>query len=115
MSLRLYLDHHVNDAVEQGLSHRGIDILRAVDDGFEQQSDEAILARASQLNRIIFTQDRDFLELAADWQRTGREFVGIIYAHQLQITIGQAIRELEMVCRVLAPDEIKNRVVRLPL
>jgi predicted nuclease of predicted toxin-antitoxin system len=115
MSLRLYFDHHVNDAIEEGLRQRGIDVLRAIDDGFAERSDEAILARASDLGRIVFTQDRDFLELAAEWQRTGREFSGIVYAHQMRITIGQAIRELELTCQVLAAEEIRNRAVRLPL
>lgn len=45
----------------------------------------------------------------------GRPFSGVIYAHQLPVSIGEAIRDIEMICKVLVPEEIANEVLFLPL
>jgi len=44
-----------------------------------------------------------------------REFTGVIYAHQLSITIGQAIRDLELLAHVFEAEELYNRIEFLPL
>ena len=62
----------------------------------------------------LFTQDDDFLALADRWLENGRDFAGVIYAHQLGITIGQAIHDLELIATVLEPDEMRNRIEFLP-
>jgi hypothetical protein len=38
----------------------------------------------------------------------------VIFAEQLGITIGQAIRDLELIAKVLEPGEMKNRIEFLP-
>ncbi|MCA9210353.1 MAG: DUF5615 family PIN-like protein [Planctomycetales bacterium] len=113
--LGFYLDHHVPSAIARGLERRGISILTALQDNAGSWSDEAILQRATELDRVVFTQDDDFLVLAHSWQQSGREFAGVIYAHQLRITIGGAIRDLELVAQVLSSDEMRNRIEFLPL
>lgn len=114
MSIALYMDHHVNAAVTDGLRRRGVDILTCREDGAEQAKDEEVLARATELGRAVFTQDDDFLALAVIWLRNGRDFAGVVYAHQLGITIGQAIRDLELITKMLDPPELRNRVEFLP-
>jgi hypothetical protein len=59
--------------------------------------------------------DEDLLAVAADWIRSGRRFTGVVYAHQLQIMIGQAVRDLELLVSVYEADDIENRVERLPI
>ena len=115
MSLQLYMDHHVPSAITRGLRQRGIDVLTAQQDHADQLDDEPLLQRATDLERIVFTQDDDFLTIGHEWQRSGRAFAGIVYAHQLRITIGHAIRDLEIVAQVMMPDEMKNRIEFLPL
>ena len=68
-------------------------------------TDEKHLELASQENRVIFTQDDDFLRLHA----SGLEHTGIVYARQ-QTTIGEIIRGLVLVYQILEPDDIKNRI-----
>ena len=51
----------------------------------------------------------------AKWIREGRTFSGIIYAHQLRITIGQMVGDLEMIARATSPDEWLGRIEYLPL
>lgn len=48
-------------------------------------------------------------------QRAGRHFAGVIYAHQLAITIGRAVNDLEVLAQAGTPEESSNRVEYLPL
>ena len=61
MSIGLYMDHHVKSAVTDGLRRRGVDVLTCHEDDTEQATDEQILARATELEGAVFTQDDDFL------------------------------------------------------
>ena len=115
MSLRLYFDHHVPRAIAVGAQQRGVDVLTAEADGTADRDDEFLLQRATALGRVVFTQDRDFLVLAAAWQQTRREFAGMVYAHQLRITIGGAIHDLALIALIMNPDEMRNQVEFLPL
>jgi predicted nuclease of predicted toxin-antitoxin system len=115
MTLALYMDHHVNFAIVEGVRRKGIDVLTALEDGFDRRTDEEILSRANELGRVDFTQDVDFIVLADKWLATGRPFAGVVFAHQLGVTIGQAIRDLEIVCRVLTLTDVASQLIRLPL
>jgi hypothetical protein len=53
--------------------------------------------------------------LAGAWQQARREFTGMVYAHQLRITIGAAIHYLVLIASLMNPDDIRNRVEFLPL
>jgi len=115
VSLKLYLDVQVRLAVAQGLRLRGVDVLRAQEDGeADRLPDPKLLDRAGVLGRVIFTQDRDFLIEAARRQRSGEPFIGVIYAHQREITVGQCIAELELLAKLREPDEMANSVTYLP-
>jgi hypothetical protein len=100
MMLSQYTDHHVNSATIAGLRQTEIDVLTAHADGFDRRSDTAILDRASELRRVSFNQDGCFIVLADRCVAEGKPSVGVVFAHQWQITIGQAIRDLDLVCRV---------------
>lgn len=114
MSLPLYMDQHVPLSITEGLRERGIDVLTAREDNAADWNDPAILQRASELQRVVFTLDDDFLAIAAEWLESGREFAGVAYAHQLGITIGQAIHDLELLATVLDPKDMQNRIEFLP-
>ena len=96
-------------------THWNQHFLTVFEDGFDRHSDEDVLSRANELGRVVFTQDVDFIALADQWLAGGRPFAGVVFAHQLKVTIGQAIRDLELVCRVLTPAEVANQLIRLPL
>jgi hypothetical protein len=114
MSVLLYMDHHVKAAISEGLRRRGVNLLTCLEDGRDRAADEEVLERATTLRRSVFTQDDDFLAIADEWLQNGRDFAGVIYAHQLGITIGQAIRDLELIATVLDPDDMRNRIEFLP-
>ena len=48
-------------------------------------------------------------------QDDGESFAGVIDAHQLRITTGQTIRDLELIANVYEPQDLENRVEYLPL
>jgi predicted nuclease of predicted toxin-antitoxin system len=109
------MDQHVPLAITQGLRRRGLDVLTTQDDGSEAWIDEELLKRATELGRVIFTQDDDFLALANEWQHAGIEFAGVVFGRQLSVTTGQGIRDLEIIATVLEPGEIRNQVQFIPL
>lgn len=115
MSIKLYMDVHVRRAVTIGLRLRGVDILTAQEDGTGKFDDPLLLDRATKLDRILFTQDDDLLMEAARRQETGERFAGVIYGHQLNMTVGQCIEDLELITQATEPDEWVNRVAYLPL
>ena len=49
------------------------------------------------------------------WQATGRPFFGLAFAHQLGITIGQFVRDLELIALASLEGECENQIFRLPL
>lgn len=115
MSLAYYFDHHVPSAIANGLRARGIDILTANEDGTSRRPDDFILQRATELGRLVFTQDHDFLVIAHRWSDAEREFAGVVFGHQMHLTIGQAVRDLEIVATVMEAADMRNRVEYLPL
>jgi predicted nuclease of predicted toxin-antitoxin system len=115
MAISLYMDHHVPKAITTGLRLRGVDVITCYEDGTDQLEDPFLLQRAHDLKRALFTQDDDLLEEAAKWQREGRLFSGVIYGHQLRVTIGGCIRDLELISKSGDGVDSENQVVYLPL
>lgn len=115
MSVGLYMDVHVRRAVTSSLRLRGVDVLTAQEDGAGEFEDPRLLDRAAELGRILFTQDDDLLKEAARRQETGEEFAGVIYGHQLNVTVGQCIEDLELIARATESVEWINQVTYLPL
>lgn len=115
MGLQLYVDEHVPAAVTAALSMAGVDVLSAQQDGHVGKSDAAVLARACELERVVVTQNEDFLRHAHAWQKAGRPFTGVVYAHQLRITIGQFVADLHLMGALAEPAELAQRVQYLPL
>ena len=66
------------------------------------------------LGRVIFTQDIRFRAMAEDWQRQGKSLAGLIFGHQLGGTIGQYVKDLELIARVSDQNEWLNIIEYLP-
>ncbi len=115
MTLALYMDVHVPRALTDALRRRGLDVLASQDDGTTRTDDPDLLARASALGRLLFTQDQDFLRHAAEWQRRGRPFAGLVYAAQQCASLGVLAADLELLLSCSIPDDVRDRVTYLPL
>ena len=114
MAIALYMDVHVPQSITEQLRRRGIDVLTAIEDSSAELADEALLEHASSLGRVLFTQDICFKALAEDWQRHERPFAGLIFGHQLGGTIGQFVKDLELIALASESEEWLNFVEYLP-
>ena len=115
MPALFYMDVHIPQAVTNQLRRRGVDVLTAHEDGTTQLDDESLLIRSTQLNRVLVTQDIRFSVRATTWQTEGRQFGGLVFAHQLAITVGQFVRDLQIIAEASLDGECDNQVFRLPL
>jgi predicted nuclease of predicted toxin-antitoxin system len=113
--ISLYMDHHVPKAITTGLRLRGVDVLTSYEDGTDQLDDESLLERANELRRVLFTQDDDLLIIASKYQKNKKTFSGVIYGHQLRVTIGVCIQDLEIISKNGEQKEIDNQIIFLPL
>jgi hypothetical protein len=109
------MDVHVRREITEQLRRRGVDVLTSQDDGTTLLDDDDLLARASAIGRVLFSQDSDLLAEATKCQRDGIAFFGLIYAHQLNVTIGQCIEDLELIAKVYDPADIAGLIEYLPL
>jgi hypothetical protein len=109
------MDHHVDRAITAGLRQRGFDVLIAFEDGYARRCDEDLLARATQLGRVLFSFDADFLAITAQWQATGMRFAGLIYGRSRAMSIGVAIDDISLILEVMSAAEMENMVVWIPL
>lgn len=114
MPVPLYMDVHVPQAITDQLRRRGVDVLTAIEDNSATLPDDELLERAMMLGRVLFTQDILFKALAENWQRQGREFAGLIFGHQLGGTIGQFVKDLELIATASDTEEWLNTVEHLP-
>lgn len=94
---------------------RDVDVLTVQEDGRTGSPDPIVLDRATELGRVLFTQDDDLLAEANRRQQEGIYFPGVIYAHQLLVSIGDCVRDLELIAQVGEVRDLANSVRFLPL
>jgi predicted nuclease of predicted toxin-antitoxin system len=104
--IRFHLDEHVAHAVARGLRRLGIDVTTTTDAGLLGASDADQIAYGLSQLRVIFTEDDDFLSLAA----SGVPHAGLAYCRQGARSIGQIIRTLELIWEVYEPHEMMDRI-----
>lgn len=115
MSQALYMDVHVPQPITRGLRRRGVDVVTAQEDGTAELEDADLLDRAGQLGRILFTRDDDLLVEAATRMRRAEPFASVVHAHQLDVSIGRCIADLEVIAQAGTPKETRGQVIFLPL
>jgi predicted nuclease of predicted toxin-antitoxin system len=102
------MDVHVPAVIARTLITRGVDVLTAQGDGTARLDDAGLLDRAGDLGRVLFTRDDDFLAEATTRQRNGIPFAGVVYAHQLRVTIGQCVNDLEIIAKCCDAADLVN-------
>ncbi|MSR58380.1 MAG: hypothetical protein EXS05_12000 [Planctomycetaceae bacterium] len=108
------MDVHVKRGITDGLRDRGIDVLTAQEDDSDRLADPDLLDRAGILGRILVSMDADLLREANRRLANGIDFVGLAYSHQERISVGQAVRDLQLLAEVLTAAEMRNQVEYLP-
>jgi Domain of unknown function (DUF5615) len=82
--------------ITAGLRRRNIDALTSQEDGTREVDDVSLLQRATELGRVLFSQDQDLLQIASEWQRTEHSFLGLVFSAQQGVSIGQCVEDLEL-------------------
>ena len=103
--IRWYMDEHVPRSVTMGLMRRGIEVETTQSRGMLGESDTHQLLFATGLDCVMFTQDDDFLVLAA----VESDHTGIVYAPQ-GTPIGVMVRSLVLITEVYTAEEMKGRI-----
>jgi len=111
----LYTDVHVPLAVTSGLRRCGIDVLTSQRDGTIELPDEELLSRATDLDRVLLTQDTDFLMITANWQENKTQFRAVIFVRQIGMGIGEIIEDINLLLTAANDTELWNQVYHLPL
>lgn len=115
MALSLYMDVHIPMAITTGLRARGVDVLTSQEDGTRRIADDKLMDRSTSCRHLLFSQDKDCLRIAAEWQQKGKEFLGVAYSPQEDVSIGRLIDDLHLIAECYLPEEVLNRVIHLPL
>lgn len=89
--------------------------MTAQEEGAAELSDPALLDRATELQRLLFTFDEDHRVEASLRQEQNISFVGVVYARFIHISVGTSIRDLEIIAKAAELDAIANQIFFLPL
>ena len=92
--LRAYADEHVAFPIVQALRARGMDVLTVQDHNREGTDDADLLAEALRDERVMLTNDTDFLALAARYAARGTTFAPIFFWPQQRRRIGEIVRRI---------------------
>lgn len=104
--IKFHLDENANNAIANGLKRREIDVTISVEVNLISASDEQQLDFAHSQGRVIFTQDRDFLEL----HYSGINHSGIVYCVKGSRTTGEILRQLILIYEVLIPEDMAGKL-----
>lgn len=102
-------------AVTRQLRLRGVDVVTATEEGTNELDDDILLELGREQGRVLFTHDIRFKALAENSQRAGKPFAGLIYGHAESASLGQYVRDLELIAKTCEPSELTNTVIHLPL
>jgi hypothetical protein len=108
--LKGYADHHVVFAIVQALCTRGMDVMTAADRSQQEADDAELLADALANQRVMLTNDTDFLALTAEHARCGEVFAPILFWPQQQRGIGEIMRKIIHEATLHSSDEACSRV-----
>ena len=115
MPVSFYRDVHIPAAISEQLRVRGVDVATATEEGTNELPDDELLAVATAAGSVVFTHDIGFRVMAEQWVREGRAFAGLAFGPAEGPSIGQYVRDLELIAKASEPEEWQNLVMYLPL
>jgi hypothetical protein len=104
--IRFHLDESADGRLAAALRRRGIDVTTPLDTALISAEDEQHLTFADTENRVIITQDSDFLKL----HQAGSRHAGIAYCAPGTRTLGYLLRYLCLMHDCLTPEDMRGRV-----
>jgi hypothetical protein len=92
--LRGYADVHVVYAIVQALRRRGMDVVTAQERARDEATDDELLVESFDEERVLLTNDADFLVLAARCADRRETFAPIYYWPQQGRPVGEMVRRI---------------------
>ena len=105
-TILFHLDENCTKAIAQGLRRFGVDVTTTAEVGLLGATDEEQAGYALSANRVVFTQDRDFLRIHA----AGVVHAGIAYCEKDARSIGEIIDGLVLIWQIYEQDEIAGHI-----
>ena len=104
--IRFHLDENVDPAIALSLRRYGIDVTTTNEVDLRGETDEAQLKFIQQTQRVIFTQDADFLVIAS----VNNNHPGITYCKKGTRSLGEIIERLILIYEVFTPKDLIGNV-----
>ena len=104
--IKFHLDENISQAIANGLRRRGIDVTTTPEQNLIGKLDKEQLNFAVSQQRVIFTQDTDFLRL----HHQGIYHYGIAYCRQKSKSIGEIVQSLMLIWQILEVEEMINHL-----
>ena len=108
--LKAFADEHVAHALVNALRMRGMDVVTVQDVGLRSEDDPQLLDFAYKNERIILTNDHDFLAHAAESSARLEPFAPIVFWPQQQRTVGQLLPKIVHLATTLRYTEACSQV-----
>lgn len=102
----LFCDEHVHPVLVHLLKDAGFDVETVEDDVRKGIDDEEIASYVERSNRILVTNDTDFLRSVPE--------TGVIYYPEHDENPKKILRALESLRRYVEPEEIRGNVIYVP-
>ena len=103
--MRLLTDQDIYQVTVNQLREWGHDVMPVKELGMQQASDESLLRKAREANRIFITRDKDFGALSFLKESLS---TGVILLRVTPITVEDVHRELNLLFRKHTENELKN-------
>jgi hypothetical protein len=120
MSLRFYLDTHIDKQVAIQLRKQGVEVVRCEEVEMADATDEEHLNYARENRLAIVTKDDDFVKLQVRWPNEGKDHAGIFFCpHRDRPTIGLIVKTCVYYHEAIEADagtienDIENRLTTL--
>ena len=108
--MKIYADENIERSIIEGLRRRKIEVVSAIELGYEGKPDKYHIQKASEIIAVILTHDFDFLRIASN---TCVNHNGLIFAHSRNVSIGQCIRGVELIVVLRSMKMIKAFLSRI--
>jgi hypothetical protein len=115
--LRLVTDENFDGRILRGLMTRlpDLDVVRAQDAGLTGSSDRELLEWAAQEGRVLLTHDRRTMTgFAIERVRAGQTLAGVVVVSRW-MSVGDALRDVELLIGASEPEELRQQLLYLPL
>jgi Domain of unknown function (DUF5615) len=114
--LKLASDADVHGPTVDSIQEKGIDLVQVVDALPEGTDDPDLLEWAAAEGRIMLTNDRStMIGFANQRIANGNPMPGLVVMPPHHWSVRETIWQVELIANVCSPEELRDRVVYLPL